>query len=73
MQYSDRVHYCGHLLALLTRALWHSRLLLILAEGLVRLALGSVFPISLYLIVAMGSELVTGNIMYFTVALLERK
>ncbi len=31
------------------------------------------FPVALFLIVAMGSELVTGNIMYFTVALLERK
>ncbi len=43
------------------------------AEGLVSFAAASVFPVALFLIVATGSELVTGNIMYFTAALLERK
>ena len=37
-------------------------------RGLVRMAGSIVFPVGLFLVVAMGADLVTGNIMYFTVS-----
>ena len=42
-------------------------------RGLVRMAGSIVFPVGLFLVVAMGADLVTGNVMYFTTAFLERK
>lgn len=43
------------------------------ASGLNKLAMAAVFPVGLMLVVTFGAELFTGNNMFLTVALLERK